>query len=247
MRKNTKVFILLFVVIAGVAVVLFYHEVDNSITAEDKIYIIKYLKNEYMSDVQKKRSYEQELELITRVQKAVLKIARGRFPIPFNSEREPKDLYVSKTGLCYDKSRVIEKILKYLGFETRHISIFSIHKTGSGLKSLLTPQVRSHAVSEVLTSRGWLVVESNSVWIALDKKKEPVSIREMHTDEGKCTTVWRNNKMSDIYKNQFIFVYGLYSRHGRFYPPYNFIPDVNYKELMQSFRLYLMPRSGDIW
>jgi hypothetical protein len=40
--------------------------------------------------------------------------------------------------------------------------------------------------------------------------------------------------LPEIYGAPFTWVYGLYSRHGRFYPPYNPIPDLNGAELAQN-------------
>jgi hypothetical protein len=39
--------------------------------------------------------------------------------------------------------------------------------------------------------------------------------------------------LPEIYGAPFTYVYGL-SRHGRFYPPYNAVPDVNWGELAQN-------------
>jgi hypothetical protein len=38
-----------------------------------------------------------------------------------------------------------------------------------------------------------------------------------------------------LYERPMVAVYGLYSRHGRFFPPYNALPDVNYRALTQNF------------
>jgi hypothetical protein len=40
-----------------------------------------------------------------------------------------------------------------------------------------------------------------------------------------------------IYNERFFYIYGLYSRHGRFFPPYNVIPDINYSEFIQNLIL----------
>ena len=40
---------------------------------------------------------------------------------------------------------------------------------------------------------------------------------------------------SIIYGEDFFAIYGLYSRHGMYYPPYNFIPDINYSEFLDNF------------
>jgi hypothetical protein len=52
--------------------------------------------------------------------------------------------------------------------------------------------------------------------------------------DGGTAIQWEVRPPSDTYLHHFVFTYGLYARHGRFYPPYNFIPDVNYGELLQN-------------
>ena len=39
---------------------------------------------------------------------------------------------------------------------------------------------------------------------------------------------------SPVYEEPVWPIHGLYSRHGRFYPPYGWVPDVNYEELVQN-------------
>lgn len=213
--------------------VLGLHEVDNSVTKEDRRYIDKFLAKGGAHTPSVNRRYDQELDFILRVQKAVLETAPGQDGIPFDAPREPKHLYLAKSGLCYDRSRAIEKILRASGFETRHIMLLSTKQTGSALKSLITPGVATHAVTEVLTSNGWLVVDSNHFWISLDKQGSPVSIEQLRAARP-GTITWKNPVPTNIYEEPFIFVYGLYSRHGRFYPPYDALPDVNYGELSQN-------------
>jgi len=52
--------------------------------------------------------------------------------------------------------------------------------------------------------------------------------------EDSDEVLWRHKPPNIIYQESFSFIYGLYSRHGKFYPPYTFIPDVNYVELIQN-------------
>lgn len=214
--------------------ILIYNQVDNSITTEDIEYIRLFLRDTNVITGSESRSYEEEIDIITMVQSAVLSIASGNIGIPYGAQREPKNVYSAKSGLCYDRSRVIEKILRYLHFQTRHISIYSTEKTHGSLLSLITPGVSSHAVTEVLTSKGWVVVDSNDSWISLDGQRNPISIKRIQSDVDSGSISWSKPIPNGIYKKPFTFVYGLYSRHGRFYPPYNFIPDINYKELMPN-------------
>ena len=215
--------------------ILHYHEVNNSLSEEDKQYIPLYLTN--ISPLPDKPSYKDEINFIILVQQSVLKIAPEEKGLPFGQKREPKELYEAKSGLCYDRSRVIEKILRYSGFETRHISVYSKAKTASSFKSIITPGVPSHAITEVLTKKGWLIVDSNYPWISINVDKQPVSINNIkHSIDNAAPIQWNEEPPTIIYLEPFTFVYGLYSRHGYFYPPYNFFPDINYGEFFQNVR-----------
>lgn len=226
------------VVLLGVGFVfllgeIYYHAVDNSLSSEDKEYIEKYLVES--KGIPQMATYEDELEFIVAVQRAVLTIAPGMEGIPLGHKREPRDLYEAKTGLCFDRSRVIEKVLRYAGFDARHVFILSKKNTGSAIKALIAAAVSSHAVTEVATKNGWLIVDSNAPWVSTDINGQPISIHEMQYQvENSMSIRWRKEPPAGIYGKPFTFVYGLYSRHGRFYPPYDFIPDVNYGELLQN-------------
>jgi len=132
----------------------------------------------------------------------------------------------TRAGLCYDRSRAIEKILTDLGFKIRHAAVYSTKNTGSWLKSLLTPRTPSHAVSEVKTERGWMVIDSNNRWIGLTRDGKPVDLAELR-DGNISQMTWDprlKEHMSPIFEAPFSYVFGLYSRHGRFYPPYTPFP-----------------------
>lgn len=215
---------------------LSYSSVDNSLTSDDMEYIPLYLSG--ISPLPISRNYSDELDFIKSVQQLVLNIAFNNDGVPLGQKREPKQLFHRKSGLCYDRSRVIEKILRYSSFSTRHISMYEKEKHNSSILTLLTSGVSSHAVSEVLTSKGWLIVDSNSAWLSLDINDQPLSVRKIcRMNESSENMILKSEPPSDIYLKPFTFVYGLYSRHGLFYPPFNFIPDVNYQELLHNIQL----------
>ncbi len=223
MSKRKNNLFALGIIVIGFGVILAYSSVDNSLSYEDEKYIPLYLKD--VLPLSEKPKYEDELQYIISVQRAVLAIAPGQDGLPVGQEREPMDLYVAKTGLCFDRSRVIEKILRYAGFETRHIFILST-KNSSAIKSLFSRGVSSHAVTEVLTRKGWLVVDANDPWVSINGNGLPVPIDEIQFSDLRMP--------ARIYEEPFVYVYGLYSRHGKFYPPYNAIPDIEYSEFVQN-------------
>ena len=232
--KKQFVLIALTMLILTTALLLSYHEVDNSLTHEDRQYIPLYLSD--IAPLPENPSYLDELNFIIAVQLSVLKRAPRNEGLPLGQKREPKELYIAKSGWCYDRSRVIEKILRFSGFETRHIAIYSTEKTGSTIGSLMTPGVSSHAVTEVSTRNGWLIVDSNAAWISTDKNNQPLPIDRIgRSIENAVPIDWQKEPPADIYTRPFAYVFGLYSRHGLFYPPYNAIPDINYGEFLQNF------------
>ena len=113
--------------------------------------------------------------------------------------------------------------------------MMSKEHTGSSTKAIITPGVSSHAVTEVLTSKGWLIVDSNTQWVSTDSEGHPISIEKIrYAVEYSVPIRWGTEPPSTIYIKPFTFLYGLYSRHGYFYPPYNVILDVNYGEFLQN-------------
>ena len=77
-----------------------------------------------------------------------------------------------------------------------------------------------------MTSRGWLGVDSNEVFVLLDKDNSPNTYEQAI-----------NNGVIDIYseepfyKKPFIYIIGLYSRNGTFFEPYlPYIPEINFND-----------------
>ncbi|MBB3188800.1 transglutaminase domain-containing protein [Halomonas cerina] len=219
---------------------LWVTQVDNTVTADDRRAIEQALGPALERRFPEAISvdalrFTEEIAFIRTVQRGVLEVVPVDAGIPHGMSREPADLLERGKGLCFDRSRFMEKALRRYGFETRHVAIYSTAKTGSALKSLLTPQVRSHAVTEVMTSRGWVVVDSNEPWVSLGKHDQPLSIADIAAlDRAEMGKALLTPPRSSIYAEGFTFVYGLYSRHGKFYPPYDVVPDVQLAELLHN-------------
>lgn len=216
------------------------HNVPTQPTAEDREYAERILAASGYNGGKKKfgdlSRFEGQIQAVVAVQDAVLNVTLLESGIPFDREREPKDLFLLKRGLCFDRSRAIEKMLVNLGLPIRHASIYSTVNM-SPFAALLTPKLRSHAVVEVKTERGWMIVDSNARWIGLTSEGDPVSLAQLKALETRSGLWTTENRapINTIFLNDFVFIRGLYSRHGRFYPPFNAIPDVNYSQLMQNF------------
>lgn len=234
--------------------------VDNSVTKEDSVYIKKFLDEGQVRPLRKNPAYEDEVAFIRAVQDAVLNLVPNKSPLPYFKPREPKDIYQTKGeyGACCDRSRLIEKILRKHRFKIRHVFIYS--KNSFGGKLLLffwkylcffCSHVKTHAVSEVLTKEGWLVIDSNANWVSLDKQNKPHPMkdiecgRQIFWKEPMCSQP-NCSDMKDICEGSFAFLYGVYSRRGRLYPPFIFcflkhgirfctFPDVSFYELLYNF------------
>lgn len=207
--------------------------VDNSIKEEDSVYIKKFLDKGQVQPLRENRTYEDEVGFIRAVQRAVLHSVPHGNPLPSGKPREPKDIYEAiakgQSGACCDRSRLIEKILRKHRFETRHVFMCSTKDAWCKLTAWLCPKVKNHAVSEVLTKEGWLVVDSNADWVSLDKQNHPYSMKSIQCERQ---ILWEKpmcSDMKEICEGPFTFLYGLYSRCGKLYPPFIFCfpkPDI---------------------
>tara|TARA_B110000008_G_C16862870_1_gene521512 strand:- start:318 stop:1034 length:717 start_codon:yes stop_codon:yes gene_type:complete len=231
--KTHKKFAIFLSIVMIASINLNLNSVKKNLSSEDYEYIPLFILD--VDQISNLASFDDELELISSIQKSTFDVAPTAGSIGINKSREPKDVYLAEVAGCADRSRLIEKILIYYNFKTRHVSIYSTTETNSSIKSLLTPQTYSHALTEVLTKKGWMIVGSNYPWLGLDNENNPISIKQLKESIDNSSDIqWMQPPGEKIFEKPFVYVYGLYSRHGRFYPPYNFIPDINYHEFFQN-------------
>lgn len=233
-RSKLRVAAWVFLALTSLLVlVLYMHNVSVVPTTADRKYA-KLLLAEYNVLPPKEQSdFNEELRFIRDVQRIVLTHAPGWKGIPLSQEREVQNLYNLKHGLCFDRSRAIEMILAVYGFEVRHVSVFA-KVGGDGRLGTLLKSGPSHALSEVKTTKGWLTLDSNYMWSAVTSDLKPVSIEGLQRGYG--TFQWQESEVEPekILQSDFVRVYGLYSRHGRFYPPFNFIPDIAWSTFLDN-------------
>lgn len=180
--------------------------------------------------------FDAQIKQITELQRCVIRAAAVQEEIPKNHTRNLKDLFKLRQGLCYDLCYAIEKLLRIKGYEIRHVSIY--HKQGRGsLRTVLSPSSGSHAFCEVKTSKGWMIVDSSTPFIGLHNDKEPMDIQTINNMylNGKLNPN-EFNYLHELFMQDNFYIYGLYSRHGHFYPPYNFIPDYQFCQLFYNFQ-----------
>jgi hypothetical protein len=228
--KKSKWYVVVFM---ALVIILVLHNVSKRFSESDLFVLPQYLDGMSIQLDAADLSFEEQVLIISQLQQNMLSIAPEDKGIPEGQERGIQQLSFWGYGLCYDKSYALETLLEHLGFTTRHVSIYANPKGTSFLKDFSTPGILSHACTEVRTKSGWMVIDPNFSWIALDTKGNPVSLEseEMWKDS--------NNFYSPppypIYIQDHHIVYGLYSRHGQFFWPYSVIPDYNIRGLLYNF------------
>ena len=117
-----------------------------------------------------------------------------------------------REGLCYDRSRTMDKAFDYIGLEARHV--YLLYREDRGYWSAMIHYGQaSHAITEVKTSKGWMFVDSNTEWIALTRDGQVVNADD----------VWKRaaefDGMPKYLKDPWWAIRGMYSRKGQLYPP----------------------------
>jgi SAM-dependent methyltransferase len=202
---------------------VFVTNVPTELTAED---IIVFEKDLGLKTLPRPRSFDDEIRTIRLVQARVFAAAPRGQGIPEYEPREPSNLMKYKRGLCYDRSRSLEKAFTYMGFKVRHV--FLLYRKDLSLsKSLLSRGHPSHAVTEVKTSRGWLYVDSNQPWIAVARDGWP------HGAGG----IWKHfdefDGAPEYVRGPWWAFRGLYSRKGALYAPYFPLPQFNWGDFVE--------------
>lgn len=222
-----------FVFLLSVLALLWVHQVPYSLTTQDKLALRHMLSG--IDKTTPDAPYADQIMTIGRAQAAIFEAAPEYKPIPKGQIREPSQLVEAGHGYCFDRARSIDKALRFLGFKTRYAALYSIDQTGDIWASLMRKggdDVISHAAVEVLTQRGWLVVDSVHPWLAINQTGDPLSFADMQDGYNPDQA---GEDVYKIYRKAFRPVYGLYSRHGMAYPPFNIIPDFNWNEAWANF------------
>jgi hypothetical protein len=234
--RTTAILGLTSLLVAGAAV----HNVSTAVTEEDVYYGSQILERAgYNPDpgaFGDLNRFENQIATILAVQDAVLKAAPIWSGLAHGRPREPKDVLTEGMGKCFNRSRAMEKILAVLGFETRHLAIYSTRIHGR-LRTLMTPGGRSHAGTEVKTEKGWILIDSDARWIGLDSAANVYTAKDLQGRDVFAMD-WAAEvpePFSWLYMDRpFTYVVGLFSRHGGFFAPYTPVPDVNYGQLLQN-------------
>jgi hypothetical protein len=222
----------LIIFLSGI-IVFVMHNVSKKLTISDNAVISNLTDSLNIDHELLHQNYDYQIKAIEKIQEQVLhQIEPSSTGIPFGEKREPENVIKIGEGQCFDRSRLLEKIFIFYDLKTRHLSIFHHPKFHAFIKVITSRSVASHATTEVRTLKGWLIVDSNNKWISKNLKGEAVSFKNI---EGQQWMVEPDASLAPFYTNKSTVVYGIYSRHGQFYPPFNKIPDYNIRELFYNF------------
>jgi hypothetical protein len=170
-------------------------------------------------------TFAQEVTLIRDVQAIIMKKSPVKKGISRGLSREPADLFQHGYGTCYDRSRVLDKAYEHMGFEARHVFMLYRREDISFWRVLLSKGQLSHAVTEVKTSQGWLIVDSTSNWISVNQQGLPIDADHVSIEAAQF-----GGGMPEYMTRPAWAIRGLYSRHGRFFHKYSILPELNYAD-----------------
>ena len=211
----------------GLGYALIAIHLPKSITKDDIEILKLYNSDEECLDID---SYNKEIKCIKKIQLSQLKLIKGTRCRGKYINIGSKKLLKENKGCCYDRSRLTEQALQYYGFQVRHVHLN--HTEGIGYLNLLVPSTPSHAVTEVLTSRGWMGVDSNEPFILIDKESNPNTYSQA-IESGLAYDLSKNFK--SFYLKPTIITIGLYSRHGTFFNPYlPNVPEINFGDFFKN-------------
>jgi hypothetical protein len=217
------------------------------VSQDDKVFIQKFLKDWQMEadPLVPHSSFENEVLFLQKIQRKVVSDIKHKVISPEHFG-VVNYYYTNRVGECYDRAVLLEKLMDYFNFKYRHVFIYYVRENGQ-LKvtepgDFLKAKTNSHALLEVKTSRGWMVMDSNTDCLGLSKSNEPMTMSDFRylLKNKKPIDLKYSPTVGDIsfwvkYPN-LKFVYGVYSRKGQFLKPRLPlpIPSVNFRMLLYN-------------
>ena len=217
-KISRKTALILGMLICLFSALAYYANVPTDLEPADVVVFQNDLK---LAPFQHPKTFADEITAIKAIQHRVFVAAPVGEGIPDYEPREPADLMKKREGLCYDRSRTMDKAFDYIGLEARHV--YLLYREDRGYWSAMIHYGQaSHAITEVKTSKGWMFVDSNTEWIALTRDGQVVNADD----------VWKRaaefDGMPKYLKDPWWAIRGMYSRKGQLYPPYIMFPDFNW-------------------
>lgn len=174
-------------------------------------------------------SYDAQVTCIRAIQRALVTMVPDYTCVDVYgvTSHEPAAFLERRRGCCYDRSRLVEKAATLYGLDARHVAIY---RTDSAL-GLLRGGIPSHSLSEIHTVRGWIVVDSNSQALGLRRDGSPLDVVDLGASLRAGGGDLPEQDYAQFFDGEYRTIYGLYSRHGGFYPPYVPLPDLDWRQV----------------
>ncbi len=250
-----RLFKIALVILASLVLVAFAFNGYPTVTKTDRAYIDSFL-TEWKIPVEPDsihNSFDKEIDFISTIQDSALQSIRHEM-IKYNQVGDCKIYYTGRKGSCYDRAIFMEKIFSSYGFPIRHLYLYyKADSTPITTLDIFNKGLTSHAMLEVKTKKGWMLVGTNGNWLAMDQQKNPLNIQQVREllKKGEFTPYKERNIGVTFYEtfqmpSNFKAIYGFYSRHGEFLQSPiekglnsigipSFVPDYNLRMLLYNF------------
>jgi hypothetical protein len=224
MKRSFKKRNALLIFIGFFLFVVIYNNQTVTVNQQDKQYLQLFLNdwNIHQTPKEVHQSFESEVSFISRVQDSVIAQVHHQ-NVPHQDFGNVAYYYSDKKGQCYDRAVLLEKFFTYYHFPFRHLYVyFNDNGIGPTKLDFFKKSLTSHAITEVKTSKGWLIVGCNSNWLGLDSSGNPMTIAELRKHIVSNTLYLKKPATMGqpsfwTLHNDFRFIYGIYSRHGDFF------------------------------
>jgi hypothetical protein len=195
------------------------------------------------------KSFEEEVAFISAVQTKVVATLKHKI-IPYEEVGNVEYYFKNRSGECYDRALLMEKIFSYYGFEFRHAFVYyGNQRNDPSFLNLFNKATKSHALLEIRSSKGWMAIGTNANWIGISTNNKVLVLSDIKQQfiQGKLYLKEEASIGIPFWKegNKFNVCYGLYSRSGKFFtgksnhnfsfPYFALFPDYNVKMLFYNF------------
>ena len=211
----------------GVAAMLWANAVDTDVSDGDRQIIADLDVDDACQEV---AGFDAEIHCVQQVQSAIFE----RYPDTSDAFKKGAthhrvvDYDRRGFGSCYDRAKLVEQALRHYGFDVRRVALYEGQPTPL---HYLVPGINSHALSEVRTSNGWMVVESVDPLVGVDAEQEVYDIARLREgiDDGSVDDETFGIEIPhNFFDGDFAYIYGVYSRHGYFFEPHLPVPEVDW-------------------
>ena len=211
-----------------------FNEVSKELTKDD-IFYIELLLDDFginkKTDL-KNLNFDEKIYFIKTIQKKIIGPGYENRPIAKYNEREPKDYYNLSPSSCFDNSRIMQKIFNYFKIQTIQVAIYDKKSSYAWFQLFLKPKLASHSVTIAFIDDKKILIDSTENFISIKNDNNIINIKDV---DKYYYTNWKFEKPHPLFSDKFFYVYGLYSRHGKFYKPYFYFPDINFSEFKFNF------------